>query len=161
MQGTDIIRVNVTGTNGQSRKQSTISRVFDGLGRRLTDKGAVDQNSSEILRSLPNGGVTQEMPEFPQSDFDKARSAKNAKRVQEIQIEYAERVAEWEKVTGGGNESLQIAKAVLAYAKEFHDFSEDNADKFVMKLDNLDVSTQELPDKRAMYIVSGTAVFGS
>jgi hypothetical protein len=159
MKTTDLIRINVTGTNGSTRKQSTISRVFDGAGNKLTDQGQVDGSSNEKLVNLPGDGASS-LPPFPADEFQKALAAGDVESVKKIQLAYAERVAEFEAQSGGGNESLQLAKAVLEYAKKYHNFHEEDGNHFVMKLENLDVSKMTLKDQRTMYTVQGTAVFG-
>jgi hypothetical protein len=159
MKTTDLIRVNVTGTNGSTRKQSTISRVFDGTGARLDDKGQ-PYGGDEHLTNLPGDAATT-IPPFPTEAFQAAMAANKVDEVKKIQLAYAQKIAEFEAQQGGGNESLQLAKAVLEYAKKFHGFREQDGDWFVMKLDNLDVSTLTLHDGRTMYTVQGAAVFGA
>lgn len=171
MQPQDIIIVNVTGTNGQTRHQKNISRSFNGQGQRLNDDGKVTDEGGEVLRNLPTGGAAGDQPVFPLEKFQAAakkmsspNAAERAAAVQEqqnIQLAYADQLTAWEKKQGGGNEKLQIAKSVLDYCKEFHGFHEEDGNWFVMKLDNLEVTTGTLPDKRTYYQVSGTAVFGA
>jgi hypothetical protein len=162
MQINDIIMVNVTGTNGTTRHQKTITRRFNGAGLPLNDDGQVDGQSAEVLRNLPSGQVTK-APDFPTTQFLAAQSkgAAGIEEIKAIQIAYAEQFAAWEKSQGGGNENLQIAKSVLEYTKEFHGFVEVDSDAFVMKLENLDVVTTTLKDSRSLFTVSGTAVFGT
>lgn len=169
MQSNDIIMVNVTGTNGTTRNQRTISRSFDGTGKRLNEAGQQDTNSAEILRNLPSGAVA-EPPAFPaeahaaalgkMASSNAATKAAGVEEAKQIQLAYAEQINAWEKLQGGGNEKLQIAKAVLEFTKEFHEFREDDGNHFVMKLENLDVTTTALADGRTMYQVTGTAIFG-
>lgn len=170
MQAQDIIMVNVTGTNGQTRNQKTISRQFNGQGQRLNDDGKVDNASPEALRNLP-GGDGSAAPEFPAADFASAQaqtssadvSVKQAglAKIKQIQLAFAQQITAWEKSLGGGNEKLQLAKSVLDYCKEFHGFREEDGNWFVIKLENLDVTTTKLNDGRTMYQVAGTAVFGN
>lgn len=162
MQLNDIIMVNVTGTNGTTRHQKTITRRFNGAGLPLNDDGQVDASNGEVLRNLPNGGTVAKAPDFPTSQFLAAqgKGAAGIEEIKAIQIAYAEQFAAWEKSQGGGNENLQIAKSVLDYAKEFHGFQEVDGDHFVMKLENLDVVTTTLKDGRTLYTTTGTAVFG-
>lgn len=169
MKANDIVMVNVTGTNGTTRHQKNISRSFNGAGERLTDNGQVDNSSGERLRNLP-GAASAAAPEFPTAQFaqaqqdtgssDPAVKAKGVETIKSIQIAYAQLIQQWEKAQGGGNEKLVLAKSVLEYAKEFHGFKEVDGDWFVMKLENLDVTTTTLNDGRTMYQVAGTAVFG-
>lgn len=161
MQQNDIIMVNVTGTNGTTRHQKTITRRFNGAGLPLNDDGQVDGTSPDRLRSLPTGTVSK-APDFPTAQFIAAqgKGAAGIDEIKSIQIAYAEQFAAWEKSQGGGNENLQIAKAVLDYTKEFHGFQEVDGDHFVMKLENLDVVTTTLKDGRTLYTTTGTAVFG-
>jgi hypothetical protein len=171
MQNADIIIVNVTGTNGATRHQKNISRTFNGAGQPLNDDGKIRDDINEVLRNLPTGGATGDQPVFPQEQFNAAvkkmsapTAAERAQAVQEqknIQLAYADQLSAWEKKQGGGNEKLQIAKAVLEYTKEYHEFHEEDGNWFVMKLDNLEVVQGTLPDKRSVYQVSGTAVFGA
>ena len=163
MQQNDIIMVNVTGTNGTTRHQKTITRRFNGAGLPLNDDGQVDATSKEALRNLPSG-ATATAPDFPMAQFvaAQAKGAAGLDEIKAIQIAYAEQFAAWEKSQGGGNESVQIAKSVLEYAKEFHNFSEvDNSEQFIMKLENLDVTSTTLKDGRTLATVAGTAVFGA
>lgn len=170
MQNQDIIMVNVTGTNGQTRNQKTISRQFNGLGQRLNDDGKVDGASPEALRNLPGGSGTA-APEFPSAAFAAAQSkttssdssvkAQGLAEIKQIQLAFAQQITAWEKSLGGGNEKLQLAKSVLDYTKEFHGFREEDGNWFVIKLENLDVTTTKLNDGRTMYQVAGTAVFGN
>jgi hypothetical protein len=163
MQQNDIIMVNVTGTNGTTRHQKTITRRFNGAGLPLNDDGQVDVTSPEVLRNLPNSGAVAKAPDFPTAQFLAAqgKGAAGIDEIKAIQIAYAEQFAAWEKSQGGGNENLQVAKSVLEYTKEFHNFAEvDNAEQFIMKLENLDVVTTTLKDGRTLATVSGTAVFG-
>lgn len=170
MNTQDIIMVNVTGTNGATRHQKTISRQFNGAGQRLTDDGKVDVTATEVLRNLPGGSGTA-APEFPSAEFAaaQAKTASNnpslkqegLTEIKAIQLAYANQINAWEKSQGGGNEKLQLAKSVLEYTKEFHDFKEVDGDWFVMKLENLDVTTVKLNDGRTMYQVTGTAIFGA
>lgn len=162
MQLNDIIMVNVTGTNGTTRHQKTITRRFNGAGLPLNDDGQVDGTSGEVLRNLPTG-QTSKAPDFPTAQFLAAqgKGAAGIEEIKAIQIAYAEQFAAWEKSQGGGNEPLQIAKAVLEYTKEFHGFQETDGDHFVMKLENLDVVTTTLKDGRSLFTTSGTAVFGA
>lgn len=161
MQTNDIIMVNVTGTNGTTRHQKTITRRFNGAGLPLNDDGQVDATSKEVLRNLPNGAVSK-APDFPMAQFAaaQAKGAEGLAEIKAIQLAYAEQFSAWEKSQGGGNESLQIAKAVLEYTKEFHGFQETDGDHFVMKLENLDVVSTTLADGRTLNTVSGTAIFG-
>ena len=170
MQQNDIIMVNVTGTNGTTRNQKTISRQFNGAGQRLNDNGQVDLSTGEVLRNLPTGsGVAA--PEFPQAEFaaaqakmgssDPAVKAQGVKEVKEIQLAFATLINQWEKQQGGGSEKLVLVKSVLNYTKEFHGFSEEDGNHFVIKPENLDVTTVALADGRSMYQVAGTAVFGT
>lgn len=162
MQLNDIIFVNVTGTNGTTRHQKTITRRFNGAGLPLTDDGQVDSGNTERLRDLPTGQSVK-APDFPTANFvaAQAKGAEGIAEIKAIQIAYAQAFAAWEKEQGGGNENLQIAKSVLAYTKEFHGFQETDGDHFVMKLENLDVVTSTLKDGRTSATVTGTAVFGS
>lgn len=167
MQSNDIVMVNVTGTNGSTRHQKTITRQFNGAGQRLDDNGQVDPASTEVLRSLP-GAASAAPPEFPASAVaaahakaaNPATKAEGVKEIKEIQLAFAQQMTAWEKQSGGGNEKVTLAKSVLEYTKEFHGFREEDGDHFVMKLENLDVTTVPLNDGRTMYQVAGTAVFG-
>jgi hypothetical protein len=169
MNVNDIVMVNVTGTNGSTRHQKNVSRQFSGAGIRLTDDGKPDTSSGEVLRNLPTGASTA-APDFPAAKFaeiqaltaskDGAVKAKAVADLKALNYAFAEQVQKWEKASGGGDENLQIAKSVLAYAKEFHDFRETDGDWFVMKLENLDVTQIKLNDGRSMFQVTGTAVFG-
>jgi hypothetical protein len=161
MQSNDIVMVNVTGTNGTTRHQKTISRRFNGAGLPLNDDGKPVGDSAEVLRNLPSGTATK-APDFPTAKFLEAqgKGAEGAAEIKAIQIAYAQQFSDWEKSQGGGSENLQVAKSVLEYAKEFHAFQETDGDHFVMKLDNLDVVTTTLSDGRTLYTVTGTAVFG-
>jgi hypothetical protein len=161
VQQNDIIMVNVTGTNGTTRHQKTITRRFNGAGTPLNDDGQADLGNKEQLRNLPSGAMTQ-APDFPTAQFIAAQSKglDGVNEIKAIQIAYAEQFAAWEKSQGGGNENLQVAKSVLDYAKEFHGFREEDGDHFVMKLENLDVVTTTLSDGRTLYTTTGTAVFG-
>lgn len=170
MQTQDIIIVNVTGTNGATRHQKNISRTFNGAGQPLNDDGKVRNDIDEVLLNLPTGGAAGDQPVFPQDKFNDAvkrmssqSASDRAQAVQaqkEIQLAYADQLTAWEKKQGGGNEKLQIAKSVLEYTKTYHEFHEEDGNWFVMKLDNLEVVQSSLPDKRSVYQVSGTAVFG-
>ncbi len=163
MQLNDIIMVNVTGTNGTTRHQKTITRRFNGAGFPLNDDGQIDGGNVEALRSLPSGTVSK-APDFPMTQFlsAQAKGMDGLDEIKAIQLAYAEQFAAWEKSQGGGNEPLQIAKSVLEYAKEFHNFAEvDNSEQFIMKLENLDVVSTTLKDGRTLWTTTGTAVFGS
>lgn len=162
MQINDIIMVNVTGTNGTTRHQKTITRRFNGAGLPLNDDGQIDAGNAETLRNLPTG-QTSKAPDFPMAQFvaAQAKGAEGLDEIKAIQLAYAEQFAAWEKSQNGGNENLQIAKSVLEYAKEFHGFKESDGDHFVMKLENLDVVTTTLKDGRTLYTTTGTAVFGA
>jgi hypothetical protein len=163
MQLNDIIMVNVTGTNGTTRHQKTITRRFNGAGIPLNDDGQADGGNAELLRNLPTGAVSK-APDFPMAQFVSAQAQGTAglNEIKAIQLAYAEQFAAWEKSQNGGNENLQIAKSVLEYAKEYHAFKEtDSSDHFVMKLENLDVTTTTLKDARTLFVVAGTAVFGA
>lgn len=162
MQQNDIIMVNVVGTNGTTRHQKTITAKFNGAGLPLNADGKIDGSSTEVLRNLPNGTVSK-APDFPAAAFAaaQAKGLAGVDEIKAIQIAYAEQFAAWEKSQGGGNTNLQLAKAVLEYAKEFHGFIETDGDAFVMKLENLDVSTTTLNDGRTLFTVAGTAVFGA
>lgn len=169
MKQNDIVMVNVTGTNGTTRHQKNISRSFNGAGQRIDDNGKIDTTSGEVLRNLP-GASSGAAPEFPAAEFaqaqaktgsaDPADKAKGLEQIKAIQIAYATLINQWEKSQGGGNEKVVLAKSVLEYTKEFHGFQETDGDHFVMKLENLDVTTIALNDGRTMYQVAGTAVFG-
>lgn len=162
MQNNDIIMVNVTGTNGTTRHQKTITRRFNGAGLPLNDDGMVDAGSKEALRNLPTG-IVSKAPDFPAAEFAaaQAKGPAGASEIKAIQLAYAEQFAAWEKAQGGGNEALQIAKSVLEYTKEFHGFREEDGDHFVMKLENLDVVQTALKDGRSLFTTTGTAVFGA
>lgn len=162
MQLNDIIMVNVVGTNGTTRHQKTITAKFNGGGLPLNADGKIDGASTEVLRGLPNGSVSK-APDFPATAFAaaQAKGLAGVDEIKAIQIAYAEQFAAWEKSQGGGNANLQLAKSVLEYAKEYHGFIETDGDAFVMKLENLDVSTTTLNDGRTLYTVAGTAVFGA
>jgi hypothetical protein len=163
MQQNDIIMVNVVGTNGTTRHQKTIAEKFNGAGNILNQDGQIDGTRKDVLRNLPNGATVSKAPDFPTSQFlaAQAKGAAGIEEIKAIQIAYAEQFAAWEKSNGGGNENLQVAKAVLDYAKEFHGFQETDGDHFVMKLENLDVVTTTLNDGRTLFTVGGTAVFGA
>jgi hypothetical protein len=159
MKTTDLIMLNVTGTNGTTRNQKTISRRFNGLGQDLDDNGQ-PSGKADVLRNLPIDGQSSKAPDFPTAAFVEAQAKGDAATLKQIQIAYAEQFSQWEKSQGGGNENLQVAKSALEYTKEFHGFREEDGDHFVMKLENLDVVTTTLKDGRTLYTVAGTAVFG-
>jgi hypothetical protein len=161
MNTSDIVIVNVTGTNGTTRHQKTITRRFNGAGLPLNDDGQVDGTSTERLSNLPTGTVSK-APDFPTSQFLAAQSkgAEGIEEIKAIQLAYAQQFAAWEKSQGGGNDNLQVAKSVLEYAKTFHGFAEEDGDHFVMKLENLDVVTTQLSDGRSLFTVAGSAIFG-
>lgn len=163
MQTQDIVMINVTGTNGTTRHQKTITRRFNGMGLPLNDDGQVDAANAEVLRNLPTGAAVSKAPDFPTAQFLAAqgKGAAGIDEIKAIQIAYAEQFAAWEKSQGGGNANLQIAKSVLEYTKEFHGFIETDGDAFVMKLENLDVTQTTLKDGRSLFTVAGTAVFGA
>jgi hypothetical protein len=161
MQQNDIVIVNVVGTNGSTRNQKTVTRRFNGAGQPLNDDGQVSGASAEALRNLPSG-ETQKAPDFPMPEYLAAQNkgAAGAEEVQQILIAHAERTEAWKKSIGGGNEDLQIVKSVIEYTKEFHNFKEQDGNWFVIKPENLAVTKQTLPDKRTLFTVAGTAVFG-
>ena len=159
MQNTDIILVNVVGTNGETRQQRTITRRFNGAGYELNDKGAVESGVA-VLKGLPLG--TSKAPDFPQDEYLKAQAANDGAKISAIMLAHAERVEAWQKSQGGGSEEMQLAKIVQDYCVEVHDFTrQDDGPKFVLTLDDIDVKSDELKDGRTLYTVSGTAVFGA
>jgi hypothetical protein len=168
MQANDIVILNVTGTNGATRHQKTITRRFNGAGQPLNDDGKVDGGSQEVLRDLPNGDAVSKAPDFPQAEFFAAQQMtqnpatrdEGVEKLKTIQLAWANQLQAWESSSNGGSEPVQIAKSALAYLKEFHGFREDDGDWFVLKQENLDVVQTQLPDSRSLYTVSGTAIFG-
>lgn len=161
MQATDIIQINVVGTNGETRHQKSITRSFNGLGQLIDDNGVPVAGSDEVLRNLPNGAGAP-LPEFPTAAFQAAaaKGAAGLGEVKAIQMAYAQQVAEYEKANQGGSEKLQIAKAVLEYTKEKHGFREEDGNWFVMKLADLEVFSAQAKDGRTVWTVAGAAVFG-
>lgn len=160
MQAKDLIILNVTGTNGVSRNQKTISKRFNGLGQVLDDNGQ-PTGAADKLRNLPTGEVALP-PAFPGDAFGAAQLRGDVAKMRSIQDAYGQQLAAWERSTKGGNEAVQIAKSALEYAKEFHAFSDrERDDAFIMKLENIDVTQTKLADGRTLYTVAGTAVFGA
>jgi hypothetical protein len=159
MQNTDIILVNVVGTNGTTREQRTITRRFNGAGVALDDKGKPNFEEAG-LKNLPSGTGAQ-APNFPQDEYAKAQATGKADEIQKVLLAHAKQVEQWQKTQGGGSEELALAKAVQDYCVEVHGFVREDAEAFVLKLDDIDVKRDELPDKRSLYTVSGAAVFGA
>lgn len=160
MQNTDIIFINVTGTNGTTRKQATVTRKFNGAGQSLNDQGQPD-GSGHVLRNLPTGdGTSASIPAFPVVEFEAARLSKDVERMKALQIAYGEQLAKHEAANGGSNEQAKLVASAINYLVEFHGFSVTDAQTFVVKPENLDVTVSKLPDSRAMYGVVGTAIFG-
>ena len=162
MNTNDMIMVNVSGVNGSTRNTKSISRSFNGLGELIDDNGQVVQGAAERLRNLPTGAVA-EAPAWPAAEFEAARKlgAAGAEKIRKIQVEYSQLYTAWEKSIGGGNAKQSIARSVLEYAKEFHNFREkDEGEFFVLKPDDLAVVETKLKEDRVLYTVTGTAVFG-
>lgn len=161
MKSTDIIQINVVGTNGETRHQKNIARAFNGAGQLVDDNGVPVSGSSEVLKNLPSGAGAP-LPEFPTQKLltAQAKGAAGLDEIKAIQMAYAQQVSEYEKANQGGNEKLQIAKSVLEYTKEVHGFREEDGNHFVMKLSDLEVFSATAKDGRTIYTVAGAAVFG-
>jgi hypothetical protein len=161
MQSTDIIMVNVSGVNGTTRNTKAISRSFNGDGFETDDSGVVKASSVERLRNLPTGQNT-EAPAFPHADFEAARKLgqAGAAKVKEIQEGYNKLYNSWIASLSGGSVEAQLAKSVLAYCLEFHNFrTKDEGEFFVLRPEDLEVTVNEVKGRKT-YVVAGTAVFG-
>lgn len=161
MKNTDLIVVNITGTNGSTRNQRTVTRVFDGTGTALNDQGK-PAGLADTLRNLPTEGSIK-APDFPAQAYAAAQQKGEAGIAEGMAIlkAFQEQVQAVEASANGGSTEAQIAKSVLAYLEEFHGFKQTDGDHFVIKLDDIDVTRQTLPDGRSSYLVAGSAVFGA
>lgn len=162
MLSTDLIMVNVSGVNGTTRHTKAIVRSFNGDGLEIDDSGNTKASSVERLRNLPTGQGTQ-APEFPMAQFNAARAKglAGAAELKQIQDAYNKQYTAWLSSQNGGTVEAQLAKSVLAYAKEFHGFREkDEGEYFVLRAEDLDVTVNET-NGRKTYVVAGTAVFGA
>lgn len=161
MNQQDIIMLSVVGTNGSTRQQRTIATRFNGLGEELNNQGQPVVGGAR-LRGLPTG-ASASAPSFPIDSYTTAigKGTAGAAEARAILQAHEQKVAAWEKESGGGA-TTQVASAALLYLKEVHDFSieADDSKRFVVKRENIDVSVQDLPDGRSLYTVAGTAVFG-
>ena len=157
MQTNDLIIINVIGTNGTTRQQRTITRRFNGAGLELDDKGTAISVAA-VLKNLPTG--TASAPPLPTDEYNAAVATGDVSKIQAVMMAHAERVVAWQKTQGGGSDELALAKAVQDYCVEVHGFVREDAEAFVLKLDDIDVTKDTLKDGRSLYTVSGTAVFG-
>lgn len=161
MQSTDLIFVNVSGVNGSTRNTKAVSRSFNGDGVIIDDQGKVVPGTIEVLRNLPTGQNTQ-APEFPMAEFQAARAkgVAGAAELNAIQAAYQKQLKTWQDSQSGGTVEAQLAKSVLAYLKEFHNFREkDEGEFFYVRAEDLDVTVNETKGRKT-YVVAGTAVFG-
>lgn len=164
MQGSDIIMVNVTGTNGSQRHTKAITRRFSGVGIELDDDGQAKSGSTETLNDLPSGSAQKAPPAFPQTSFNAAAAlgAAGLPKMKEIQAAYNQELAAYEQALGGGSPASKLVSSVLGYLQKVHNFSieADDSSKFVVKRENLEVNTHTLADGRTLWTVTGTAIFG-
>ncbi len=161
MQSTDLLFLNVIGTNHSIRNTRTITKSFDGLGREVNDKGEVINATPQLLNLPAAGGVTRQMPAFPVAEVLAAQAANDVPQVKALQIAYAEQVKAYEAETGAITPNAQIGRSVMSYLERVHDFRQvDSPDHFVLKPDDIDVTVVAMPDGRSLYTVSASAVFG-
>lgn len=151
------IILNVTGIHPQTRQQRCVFKRFDGQGNEVDASGAVLQGPT--LKGL--GLSATPAPAFPQDKFQAAAAKGNYAEMNAISVAHAEQVAAWQQAQGGGSDELQVGRASLDYLYQNHGFLAQDGDGFVIKMDNIDVTKNELKDGGYHFLVTGTAVFGN
>lgn len=162
MKPTDLIYVNVTGTNHSTRNTKAITERFDGLGIAIDANGTA-LSTIPTLKNLPAaGGASKAMPLFPIAEIQAAQKVNDVPQVKAIQLAYAEQVKAYEAEQGSVSPNQAVAKSVMQYLEEVHGFrQEDSSSHFILKADDIDVTVAALADSgRTLYTVSATAVFG-
>jgi hypothetical protein len=158
MKNNDLILVNVVGTNPQSRQQKVVSRRFTGLGIAIDTEGQPTGQAPLNVAGMAGGNKA---PDFPVAEYIAAQ-AEGKEQVDAVMLAHSERIAAWEKSGTGGSVELKLAKAVQEYCVENEGFIADgDGDGYILKLENLDVKVDNLPDNRDLWLVQGTAVFGA
>jgi len=145
-----IIMLNVVGTNPTTRTQKPVTARFD------VATGALISGEGPFTMALAVGSA---VPDFPIATYQVAQAANDLEAVSKILIAHAEQVKA-AKASGGGSRELQIAREAQRYCVEKHGFIVEDGDGYVLKLENLDVQVNKLPDGGELFVVAGTAVFG-
>jgi len=156
MQANSLILLNVVGTNGQTRHQKVITERFNGQGQAIDTEG-VPTSAPGLALSIK----ASKAPDFPYDKYAAAQAAGDKAEIQRIMLAHGEQIAKWNESQDGGTEQQQLIKAVIDYLKKVHDFHTEDGDWFVIKPENIDVTTNELKDGRTMYQIAGSAVFGN
>lgn len=160
MNSTDLIFINVTGTNPGSRDRRTISRRFNGDGQEIGDTGT-PSISTRTLKNLPgNTSDAAPMPQFPDEEMKQAVLAKDTAAMKAIQVAFADQIDAYEAAQGSTNAHVQLVDSVVNHLVEYDGFLTTDGNGFVVKPENLEVSITNAPNGATVYQVSGTAIFG-
>jgi hypothetical protein len=152
----NLILLNVIGTNGQTRQQKVVAERFDTEGHILDAQGNVVPGKPGLTLML--GGVAA--PDFPALEYAAAQKSGDKAKISAVLLAHSEMVAAWEASNEGGTDELKIAKACLQYCVDHQGFLDHDGDGFVLKLENLDITVNDLTTGGKLYTVAGTAVFG-
>lgn len=161
MKASDIIVINVVGTNKETRQTKAILARFNGLGQEIDLAGNLTGSASNVLKGLPTGAGVKP-PAFPSEAFAAAQAEglAGADKARAILLAFTEQMQAWEQGQGGGTTQVQIIKSVLEFANRVHGMKQEDHAGFVLKPENLDVQTKEVDGSQTIYTVSGTAIFG-
>ena len=156
MQANDFIILTVTGRNPETRGTVDVLERFNGTGKVVDGSGNVVEGKLGLKIAL---GGTQ-APSFPQQEFEAARAAGDKTKMHEIMVAAAEQLSAWESQSEGGSEQLQLVRAAIAWLVAEKGFLTEDGDGYVIKEDNLDVTSQLNKEGRTIWTIAGTAVFG-
>lgn len=158
----DIILLNVVGTNGVTRKTKPVQRRFNGIGEQIDDAGKPVPGTPG-LSGLPGEGGASTAPVFPQEQYSKAlaKGLSGAQEAKDILFAHSQQVVQWEKSGGGGSEEMGIVNAALNYCYTVEGFLPQDGDGFVLKRENLNITKQPLTEGRQLWTVQGTAIYGA
>ena len=156
MQTSDFIILTVTGRNPETRGTIDVLERFNGQG--LVVDGSGNTVSGKNGLKLALGG--SKAPEFPVQEYEAARQAGDKEKMNQLMVASAERLSAWQQQAGGGSEQLQLVRAAIQWLVEEKGFLTTDGNGFVIKEDNLDVTSQVNKEGRTIYTIAGTAVFG-
>jgi hypothetical protein len=157
MQAQDLIVVSVVGTNGHTRHQTTVQATWQGDGTAIGADGQPSGGPALDVSSLSDAAAA------PELDVEAYRQAAKAggDALHNFMLAQAQRIAAWEQNQKGGSSEGRLARAVVDHLVKYHNFHREDGNWFVLKEDNLEVSSRKTETGRTIFMVSGSAVFGA
>lgn len=157
MQAQDLIVVSVVGTNGQTRHQTTVQATWQGDGTAIGADGQPSGGPSLDVSGLADATAA------PELDIEAYRVAaqQGGDALHNFMLAQAQRIAAWEQNQKGGTAEGRLARTVVDHLVKYHNFHREDGNWFVIKEENLEVTSRKTDTGRTIYMVSGSAVFGA